>query len=54
VSWAWVVNPLARRIEVFRAGDGEWLDVIGVEDQGPVSLPPFDGVELDTVSWFGG
>jgi len=53
VSWAWIVNPLARHIDVFRAGEGEWLDVIGVEDQGLVRLPPFDEVELDTAPWFG-
>jgi Uma2 family endonuclease len=53
VRWAWIVDPLSRAINVFRAGEGEWVDVASVEAPGPVLLPPFDAVPLDTTPWFG-
>ena len=47
VVWAWIVNPVDRRIDVYHAEGGEWLDVVGVEGEGPARLPPFDAIELD-------
>ena len=52
VSCVWIVDPRERRVEVYRAGDGEWLDVVAVEGQGLARLPPFDAVELDMAPWF--
>ena len=52
VAWAWIVNPVDRRVDVYRAEGGEWLDVIGVEGHGRVRLPPFDAIELDMEPWF--
>ncbi len=53
VQWAWLVDPVSRRVDVFRAGAGEWIEVIGVEGDGPARLPPFEQVELALGPWWG-
>jgi len=47
VAWAWIVDPTAQRVEVYRAGDNEWLPAGALEGPGLITLPPFDTVELD-------
>jgi len=54
VVWAWIVNPVDRRIDVYRAEGGEWLDVVAVEGDGRARLPPFDAIELDLEPCFRG
>jgi Uma2 family endonuclease len=53
VQWAWIIDPVARRVDVFKAGDGEWLHAGFGEDYGVVALAPFDAVELDLETVFG-
>lgn len=59
VQWVWIVDPVGRRIDVYRAGDGEWLeagaydgelvDEVVRENGGSraARLAPFDEVELE-------
>ncbi|PKN54388.1 MAG: hypothetical protein CVU56_26800 [Deltaproteobacteria bacterium HGW-Deltaproteobacteria-14] len=47
VQWAWIVDPVAQRVDVFRAGDGEWEEVGGFEGALVARIPPFDAVDLD-------
>ncbi|MCB9736044.1 MAG: Uma2 family endonuclease [Deltaproteobacteria bacterium] len=50
VRWAWIVDPEIKRVEVYRAVDGEpreWLDVVSFAGQAVAEIPPFDGASLD-------
>jgi len=47
VAWVWIVDPVAQRIDVYRAGQGEWEEAGAIEGGGAVRLAPFDAVELD-------
>lgn len=47
VKWAWLIDPVARRIDVFSAGDGEWVEAGSHEGEGLARLRPFDAIELD-------
>jgi len=47
VKWAWIVDPVSRRIDVFRAGDGEWEEAGSFEGAVSAPIPPFDAVEVD-------
>jgi len=52
VQWAWSIDPVSRRLDIFKAGAGEWLEVLGVDGNGPVRLPPFDEIALDLAPWW--
>ncbi len=52
VRWVWIIDPAHGRVEVFQAGDGEWVLEQGVEGAGPFRLQPFDGVALDPTDWW--
>jgi Uma2 family endonuclease len=47
VQWAWIIDPVAERVDIFRAGDGEWVEVGNHEGAGAARLAPFDAVEFD-------
>lgn len=47
VRWAWMIDPVARRIDAYQAGDGDWQDVGTHEGGGEARLPPFEAVALD-------
>jgi Uma2 family endonuclease len=48
VRWVWLVDPLAKTIEVFELQGGKWT-VQGTHfGDGNVRLEPFDAVELET------
>lgn len=47
VRWMWVVDPVARRIDAFRAGEHTWEDVGSVEGGGSARFAPFEQLELD-------
>ncbi|MCB9787094.1 MAG: Uma2 family endonuclease [Deltaproteobacteria bacterium] len=47
VKWAWIIDPVAERLDIFRAGDGEWLEAGSHQGAGAARLEPFDAVELD-------
>jgi Uma2 family endonuclease len=46
VRHAWLIDPVARTLEVYRLEDGRWSMVGGYEDQAVVRAEPFDAVEL--------
>jgi Uma2 family endonuclease len=48
VSWAWLVDPLARTLEVLAlGGDGHWSLRDAFRDDARVRAQPFDAIELD-------
>ena len=46
VEWAWLIDPLAHTLEIFRYENGHWtlLHVFAGDD--PVKAPPFDAIDL--------
>ena len=46
VAHAWLLDPLARTLEVFRLEGGHWSLVGGYEEDEVVRAEPFDAVEL--------
>jgi Uma2 family endonuclease len=46
VAHVWLVNPLARTLEVYRLAEGRWLLVATHEGTARVCAEPFDAVEL--------
>lgn len=47
VSHAWLVDPLARTLEVFRQDAGRWLLLGTFKDDARVRAEPFDAIDLD-------
>lgn len=48
VSWAWLVDPVQRTLEVFKLGDaGLWVLRAAHRDDARVRAEPFDAIELD-------
>jgi len=52
VAHLWIVDPLARTIEVYRLEDGHWVVAATHGGDGPIRAEPFDAVELDTARWW--
>jgi Uma2 family endonuclease len=51
----WIVDPVAERIDVYRASDREWLEAGAFEGPGLARLAPFEEVELELAPlWAGG
>jgi Uma2 family endonuclease len=46
VAWAWLVDPLARTLEVFRLEGEHWLLTGTHSGDDRVAAPPFDAIEL--------
>jgi Uma2 family endonuclease len=52
VSHAWLVDPMARTLEVLRLEDGRWTIVSTCSGADVVRAEPFDALELDlTLLW---
>ena len=52
ISHAWVVDPLAETLEVFRLDDGTWRRVGAFGGGGEVRAEPFEDIEIDlAVLW---
>jgi Uma2 family endonuclease len=47
VGHAWLVDPLAQTLEVFRRDGGLWVLLDGFKDDARVRAEPFDAIELD-------
>jgi Uma2 family endonuclease len=47
VAHLWLVNPLARTLEVYRLAEGRWLLLTTHEGAVKVHAEPFDAVELE-------
>jgi len=52
VQWLWMVDPLARSLEVFELRDGCWSYVQGFAGDESVRARPFDAVELEMERWW--
>mgnify|MGYP002632955468 CR=1 FL=1 len=52
VPWLWLVDPLARLVEVRRLAGGQWVIEQLVDGAEPVRLPPFEAVALLPSDWF--
>jgi len=48
IRWVWLVDPLAKTIEVFELQGGKWTVQGAHSGDGNVRLEPFDAVELET------
>jgi Uma2 family endonuclease len=53
VSYLWLVNPVARTLEVYRLADGRWLLLATYEGATPVRAEPFDAIELGLAPLWG-
>ena len=52
VSHAWLVDPLARTLEVLRLDNGRWSIVSTCSGADVVRAEPFEAIELDlTLLW---
>ncbi|MDB4980577.1 MAG: hypothetical protein JWM82_1329 [Myxococcales bacterium] len=53
VSWAWIVDPVARTLETLALGtDGHWILRGAFRDDARVRAEPFDAIELDlSILW---
>jgi Uma2 family endonuclease len=47
VGHVWLVDPLARLLEVFKLEGGRWVVAAAHGDAGRVRLEPFEGIELE-------
>ncbi len=52
VQWAWVVDPVAQRVDVFHADGREWVVAGAFEGAVKAAIPPFEAVELDLAPWW--
>lgn len=52
VVHVWLVDPLARTLEVFRRFEGNWLQVARLAGYRTIRAEPFDEVELDMGRWW--
>jgi Uma2 family endonuclease len=54
VSHVWIVDPLARTLEIFRLDGKSWtlVAVHGEEADEKVRAEPFDAVELEPARWW--
>ncbi|MEW6219811.1 MAG: Uma2 family endonuclease [Thermodesulfobacteriota bacterium] len=46
VGFAWLVDPYARTLEAFVLREGLWTMIAALEDDAPVSVPPFDAISF--------
>jgi len=56
VGWAWIVDPIARYVGVYRLADGHWVLEgtwgEGHPDAEAASLPPFAAQPIDLSRWW--
>jgi Uma2 family endonuclease len=53
VGHLWIVDPLARTLEIYRLEKGSWLLVVTHEGSAPVRAEPFEAIEIDVARWWG-
>jgi len=53
IRYAWLVDPDARALEAFEAGEGTWRQVGRVVGAGRVSLPPFEVLSFPAAELWG-
>jgi len=52
VTWAWLVDPLARTLEVFESRGNRWTLAGAYEGDAVVRAVPFDAIELEIGGWW--
>jgi len=52
LSWLWLVNPLARTLEVLRREGTRWLEVAAFDGNTVVRAEPFDAIKLELARWW--
>ncbi len=52
VGFLWLVDPLARTLEVFRLENGRWTRLAAHTGAACVRAEPFDALELDLGRWW--
>ena len=52
VAWLWLLDPLARTLEVFRLEQGQWVRIAAHAGSERVRAAPFDAAELEIGSWW--
>lgn len=52
VGHVWLVDPIARTLEVYRLVEGGWLQVGRHEGDAAVRAEPFDAVEIEMGRWW--
>jgi Uma2 family endonuclease len=53
VGHLWLLDPIARTLEVFRLDGKGWLRVSDHDGSEPVRAEPFQAVALDASRWWG-
>jgi Uma2 family endonuclease len=48
----WIVDPLARTLEIYRLQDGHWVLMTTHEGSDPVRVEPFEAIELVMGRWW--
>jgi Uma2 family endonuclease len=52
VNHLWMVDPIARFLEVYRLDGGSWKQVGVWSGDEPARIEPFDAIELDISGWW--
>ena len=52
VEHLWLVDPLARTVEVYRRDGGRWVFDATHADAARVAIAPFDALEIDLARWW--
>jgi Uma2 family endonuclease len=52
VSHLWIIDPLARTLEVFRLENRRWSQISAHADDEKVRAEPFDAIELELAGWW--
>ena len=52
VSHVWLLNPLAKLLELYRLTEGSWVLVKSMVGNDPVRVEPFDAIEMDMSRWW--
>lgn len=47
VAWAWLIDPLAKTLEVFRLSSGKWVAHSSFRGDASVRAEPFDAIPLE-------
>ena len=53
VAWAWLIDPLARMLEVLKLESGRWTIVTTQAGNEVVGAEPFDAIELELAALWG-
>jgi len=52
VAWAWLVDPLARTLEIYRRQDDAWIVAATYGGMTAVRAEPFTALEIDLQRWW--